>query len=178
MNKTQYDDILVKALNIISKVLEWKNRFKIHIKRFKFFKFKVELSKNIIRIKAFETTPKGHYAINYCPVKFTFKDELEQDFFNNIKNLPIYLQDYSDVDFSAGYFIVRQKSAACRLIEGVLNKSYRDTHLINEYIKSGELFDNLFYITELSKEDFKLERKEHPERIMTPLIRCNEDDAR
>ena len=175
MNNTPFDDLLVKALNLISNILELKNRFKKHIKRFKFPKFKIELNKNIIRIKAFETTPKGHYGINYSPVKFTFKDELEQDFFDNIKNLPLYLQNYTEVDFSAGYFIVRQKSAACRLMEGVLDKSYRDTHLINDYIKSGELFDNLFYVSNITKDEIKKEKLEHPERIMTPLIKTLED---
>ena len=60
-------------------------------------------------------------------------------------------------------------------MEGILDKSYRDTHLINEYIKSGELFDNLFYVSNITKDEFRKEKLEHPERIMTPLVKTLED---
>lgn len=168
MNTTPYDDIIIKALDLILKVASWTNKFSKHITRFKLPKFKTKVSKNITRIKVFETTPRGHGYNNYSPVKFKFKDELEQDFFTNIKNLPVYLQDYTGVDFSQGYFIVKKKSQAARLFEGV-DKNYRDTQFINKYIKSGDLFDDLFYVESITKDEFKLEKEQHPERILTPL---------
>lgn len=175
MNKTPYDDLLVKALDLISNVLSWGKKFKKHIKKLTLPRFKIELNKNIIRVKAFETTPRGHFAVNYSPVKLVFKDDIEQDFFDNIKNLPIYLQDYSDVDFSAGYFIIRKKSAANRLMEGCADKNYTTSLFINKYIKSGELFDNLFYVYDITKEEYREEKLNHPERILTPFEKAKED---
>lgn len=168
MNKTPYDDIFIKVLDLINNVAQWILKFKKHKKRFG-NDFNNIVEKNVDRLKVFETTPRGHgYKNNYSPVKFKFKDELEQDFFTNIKNLPVYLQDYTDVDFSQGYFIIKKKSQAARLLDGI-DKGYRDTSTINKYIKSGDLYDDLFYVENITKEVFKLEKEQHPERILTPL---------
>ena len=164
-----YLTIVLRALDLIENTVLYLRKFSKHKKRLGGL-FKNRTSKNVERIAAFETTPRGKFGCNYSPVKFIFKDELEQDYFNDIKDLPVYLQDYTDVDFSHGYFVVRKKSAAARLMEGHVTKKYRDTHLVNDFIQTGDLFDDLFYVKQMTKQEYQDEKKYHPERILKPLF--------
>lgn len=155
MNKTQYDDWLVKLLDIVNKLI-------IKVSDLKILQVKIKSSEEINnrivgyakRIKSAETTPKGHgYKFTY--IKFVLTDECERILMENASKLDVYFYDHSYLDLSDRVFYIKGKSAAQRFMLKDDETNYRDTHRINEYIKSEEAFDDMFYVYEVSSEEYK-----------------------
>lgn len=107
------------------------------------------------RIQSSSTTPKGHYGRRYSYVKFTLTDECERILMECASKLDVYFYDYSYLDLSDRVFYIKGKSSAQRFLISDNDSSYRDTHIINKYIKSKEPFEGLFYVEQISADEYK-----------------------
>lgn len=156
-NKNQYDDWLVKLLDIIEKLVIKADRLKEYMKSKKFKS--VKDTKHRIagyskRINATATTPRGYYGHRKY-IKFTLVDDYEKLLMEDASKLDVYLFDYSYLDLSDRTFYVSGKSAAQRFLIKDDESPYRDTHQINKYLESKEPFDNMFYVEEVKSDVWK-----------------------
>lgn len=156
MNKTKYDDWIIKVLSLIEKIVLKANEIKLLMSKFK----DINIIHNHIlgyskRIHSASTTPRGHFGIKYSYIKFTLTDDCEKILMENASKLDVYFYDYSYLDLSDKVFYIKGKSAAQRFMLSDDETKYRTTSKINKYIKSGEAFEDMFYISEVSKDEYK-----------------------
>lgn len=150
-----YDDWLIKLLNKVRSLIIASSDMKILMLK---LKNRDNVNKRISgyakRLHSVETTPRGH-GYKFTFIKFTLTDECERILMENASKLDVYFYDFSYLDLSDRTFYIKGKSAAQRfLLQDDVTK-YRTTYKINEYIKSGEPFDGMFIVSEVSKEEYK-----------------------
>ena len=156
MNKTPYDDWMVKLIGAIGKlIIKAEDMVKMLTK----FKTRKAVNKKVEgyskRIHAAETTPRGHWGVNYSHIMITLVDDYEKLAMEYASKLDVYLHDFSYLDLSDRVFYIKGKSAAARFLLKDDESTYRDTRVINRYIKSGERFEGIFFVSQVTKEEYK-----------------------
>lgn len=156
MNKTKYDDWRIKVLNLVSHIAIDIDNMKILLnKLISRSKIDLRIFGYTKRIQSASSTPRGHYGRKFSYIKFTLTDECEKILMENASKLDVYFYDYSYLDLSDKVFYIKGKSAAQRFMLSDDETKYRTTNKINKYIKSGEAFEDMFYISEVSKDEYK-----------------------
>ena len=151
MNKTPYDDMYIRVLELIEKFIKLKDYLG------KFFKKKKYIQKQAIKNEKgkqrAEHIPKGKYGIpNYSYYALEFLNEDAQNLFEDcLKKVPSD-KDYSYLDFSNNKIYVRGKKYVIALFD------FTDKEF-NIFIKSEAILDNWVHIRKLEN---KLAWKEAP----------------